>query len=42
MGKHLGDVLANLIMVFDAPVVIGGGIAKAHDLLSCHVGGNEI
>jgi len=32
MGRHLGDVLANLIMVFDAPVVIGGGIAKAHDL----------
>jgi glucokinase len=32
MGKCLGDVLANLMTFTDSLVVIGGGIAYAHDL----------
>jgi glucokinase len=29
MGRHLGDVVANLVSLFDGLVVIGGGIAGA-------------
>lgn len=33
MGVVLGDVIGNLITVFDGPVVIGGGIAGAMSLI---------
>jgi glucokinase len=29
MGRHLGDVIANLVSLFDGLVVLGGGIAAA-------------
>lgn len=32
MGKALGDALAEVITLFDANVVIGGGLSAAHDL----------
>ncbi len=31
-GRHIGDAVANLIMLFDSNVVIGGGITGAADL----------
>ncbi len=31
-GKALAEVLANMISMFDAPVVIGGGLSGAHSL----------
>ncbi len=31
-GKALAEVLANMITMFDAPVVIGGGLSGAHSL----------
>jgi len=31
-GTHLGDVLANLMMIFDSSIVLGGGIVAAKSL----------
>lgn len=31
-GRHIGDAVSNLIMLFDALVVVGGGITGASDL----------
>jgi len=31
-GRALGDALANAITLIDAPIVIGGGVAGAHEL----------
>ncbi|MDR2814422.1 MAG: ROK family protein [Prevotellaceae bacterium] len=36
LGDSLGDALANILAVVDGLVVIGGGIAQAHDLFMPH------
>lgn len=33
MGECLGDAIANMITIFDGIVVIGGGVARAKDLI---------
>jgi len=33
LGRALGDALANCITLFDCPVVIGGGVARAKELI---------
>jgi glucokinase len=36
LGNSLGDALANILAVVDGLVVVGGGIAQAHDLFMPH------
>lgn len=36
LGNSLGDALANILAVVDGLVVVGGGIARAHDLFMPH------
>jgi glucokinase len=36
LGNSLGDALANILAVVDGLVVVGGGVANAHDLFMPH------
>ncbi|MDR0687633.1 MAG: ROK family protein [Prevotellaceae bacterium] len=36
LGNSLGDALANILAVVDGLVVVGGGVASAHDLFMAH------